>query len=841
LALAGVESPAVARPSADIVDIPAGAMDMALRSYARQARVDVLFSAEAVASLRSRGLRGGRQPEVALRRLLRGSGLGLRKIGANTFVITAPAAGGRVSPPASWPQAAADPAALDALVVQARRRDERLIDVPASIASVSSQALPRLGGDGVMALRQAALGLTVASQTTKDTPTLVIRGQRRATAGESALSVITYLNEAPLPNGGSILPLFDIDDVQVLRGPQGVLFGRNTTGGAVLIRTLEPGDSGDYVRVAAGGYGLWELEAAADLGSRDDVWTARLAAYHLRRDGLVENLGVGQDLDDRRQDALRLSAAYRPAGRFSAVLIYDTLRADETGSANILSGVYPNPPDVTGGGAGRTIDAAPYYDCGQEGCDVDIALAQQKALGVRKTRTDLPPRSSRRNSGLTARLDWEGGQIRLRSVTAYRRTFLDTALDSDGSALPLYQASTRTSVKQLTQEVRLSGQAANAEWQAGMFYLSSAPIGVQRTERWFAVTPATPVALEFAYRRSKSLAGFVDVTTALTRHLEVDLGLRYTGDDARACIARIDAPAADVTQKVCTGGAHARSSAPTWTAALTYRSGEDLTAYVVTRRAYRAGGVNAPSFAATLSRYQAYAPEKLTDIEVGVKAARSMGAWRSQLDLAIYRGWSRDIQRAFFPPADFDGDGVVTNDPSNLIVNAGSAAISGVEVSWRGRLDDRLDISLSSALTHARFTGLNIPAILASLTPTDPSRLRFSYTPRFTLGARAEWAVPAPPDRGRWRLWSDVFHSSQVSYVERARDTNGQQKRYQLVNLGLTFRPPGREDLEFGAAIENLFDKVYASGGGIVTPANTTTSLIYGDPRLWRVDAKLRF
>lgn len=817
-------------------------METALRSYARQARVDVLFSAEAVANLRSRRLRGSQLPEAALRSLLRGSGLRIRKIGANTFVITAPVgAGGRISPPSSQSDDATDPAALDALVVQARRRDERLIDVPASIASVSSQALPRLGGDGIMALRQAALGLTIASQTTKDTPTLVIRGQRRATAGESALSVITYLNEAPLPNGGSILPLFDIDDVQILRGPQGVLFGRNTTGGAVLIHTLEPGDAGDYVRVAIGGYRLRELETAADLGAPDGVWTARLAAYYLKRDGLVENLGVGKDLDDRRQGALRLSTAYRPAGRFSALLIYDTLRAAETGSANILSGVYPNPPDVTGGGAGRTIDAAPYYDCGHEGCDVDIALAQQKALGVRKTRIDLPPRSSRRNSGLTARLDWEGDQIRLRSVTAYRRTFLDTALDSDGLALPLYQASTRTSVKQLTQEVRLSGQAANAEWQAGVFYLSSAPIGVQRTERWFAVTPSTPVALEFVYRRSTSLAGFVDVTTALTRHLELDLGLRYTGDDARACIARIDAPAADVSEQVCAGGAYARSSAPTWTAALTYRSGEDLTAYVVTRRAYRAGGVNAPTFAAILAQYQAYAPEKLTDIEVGVKAARSFGAWRSQLDLAIYHGWSRDIQRAFFPPADFDGDGVVTNDASNLIVNAGSAAISGVEVSWRAQLDDRLDISVSSALTHARFTGLNIPAILASLTPTDPSRLRFSYTPRFTLGARAEWAVPTPSGWGRWRLWSDVFHSGGVSYVERAHDTNGQQKSYQLANLGLIFRPPGREDLEFGVAIENLFDKVYASGGGIVTPANTTTSLIYGDPRLWRIDAKLRF
>ncbi|NQE64358.1 TonB-dependent receptor plug domain-containing protein [Caulobacter sp. RHG1] len=204
-------------------DVPAGPLERVLQAYAEQTGVNVLFSPQAVKGLRSPGGRALAEPDQALRRLLRGSGLETRRIGASAFAIVAamPTSPTRASShvPGSSPAIASPGQALDAVVVQARRREERLIDVPASVAVVSSAELDRLGGDGVLALRRAALGLTSAGQVSVETPTLVIRGQRRATAGDSALSVITYVNEAPLPNNGSILPLFDLSEVQVLRGP----------------------------------------------------------------------------------------------------------------------------------------------------------------------------------------------------------------------------------------------------------------------------------------------------------------------------------------------------------------------------------------------------------------------------------------------------------------------------------------------------------------------------------------------------------------------------------------------------------------------------------------------
>jgi len=826
-------------------DVPAGPLEGALQAYAEQTGVDVLFAPQAVAGLRSPGGRAVSEPEEALKRLLQGSGLTVRRIGPRAFAV-APAEPARKPVATTERRRAVQPAEgvepLDAVLVQARRRDERLIDVPASVAAVSAADLERLGGDGALALRQAALGLTAAGQVSVETPTLVIRGQRRATAGDSALSVITYVNEAPLPNNGSILPSFDLSEVQVLRGPQGVLFGRNTTGGALLIHTNEPGQ-GAYLRAAAGSYRLREIEAAADL-TADAPVAIRLAAYGLKRDGLVENLGVGGDLDDRDQAAVRLSLAWKPQGPqgpLSALLVLDGFRAWETGSAAILSGTYPNPPDVTGGGNGRTPEAAPYFDCGAPGCDIDIALARQKARGPRSTEIDLAPRSDRRNDGATLRLDWREGGLNVRSVTAYRRSVLDSALDSDGSPLPLNEIVRHIDLAQFTQEVRASGTGEAGAWQAGVFYMSTAPVGVQKTLWASVVTPANPARVEFQYRRGESLAGFVDATRRLGAGFELEAGLRYTRDVSSACLVRVAAPVADISEADCGQAGRAQSSAPTWTLGLTWRGRPNLTLYAVTRRGYRAGGVNAPTFGPLLEAYQVYAPESLTDVELGLKWAGGAGDWRHRVDAALFRGWSRDIQRALFPAENFDGDGIAANDPPNLIINAGSATISGLELGWRGQRTERLTLSASASLTQARFTALTVPALLAGLTPTDPDALRFSYSPPYTARFTADWRLVDTDRLGRWTVWADVFQSGPVRYVERARDSNGMQKTFAVAGVGLSIQPPRRDDLTLSLTVRNLFDEVYAAGGGAITPAVTATSMIYGEPRTVEVAVRRRF
>lgn len=818
-------------------------MGAALHAYAEQTGVDVLFAPEAVAALRSPGARGAEGPEQALRRLVHGSGLRVRRIGPSAFVIARAMPFRRNAEPqvSAIPSRSSEPVgSLDAVIVQARRRDERLVDVPASVSVVSPADLARFGGDGVLALRQGALGLTAAGQITTDTPTLVIRGQRRATSGESALSVITYLNEAPLPNNGSVLPLFDISEAQVLRGPQGVLFGRNTTGGALLIHTSEPGEE-NYLLLATGSRQRREVELARDLKTSDGAFAARIALYGLQRDGLVENLGVGDDLDDRRQVSARLSLAYSPAGPLSALLVLDSFRAWETGTANILYGVYPNPPDVTGGGSARTEDATPYFDCGHAGCDIDLALQEQRALGPRKTRVDLAPRSNRRSDGATLRLDWRRGDLDVRSLTAFRRVALYGAQDIDGSPLPLNQTVRQIATQQFTQELRAVWMRGKTHWQAGLFYLDTRPNGLQKTQWWSAVTPTNPSQLEFQYRWGRSQAGFVDLTRALPRNWELEAGFRYTVDRSSACFARVAAPSPDLSAVDCGARSATRSSAPSWSLGLTYRGWSKTTLYAVTRRGYRAGGVNAPVFAPTLATYQAYGAERVTDVELGFKRTATHGDWSYGADTAAYVGRSEGIQRAVFPSANFDRDDQTGNDPPYMIINAGAATIAGLETEWRARRTGGASLTLTATLTRARFTSLAIPTALASLTPTNPAGLRFSYTPPYSLRAAVEWPLIRSPGLGRLDVWADLYRSGPVRYVERAHDTNGLQRAYSVASLGLIFQPPGRDDLRISATINNLFAAAYAAGGGAITPGITATSMIYGEPRLMRVAVRRAF
>ncbi|HWT53086.1 MAG TPA: TonB-dependent receptor, partial [Caulobacter sp.] len=345
----------------------------------------------------------------------------------------------------------------------------------------------------------------------------------------------------------------------------------------------------------------------------------------------------------------------------------------------------------------------------------------------------------------------------------------------------------------------------------------------------------------FQYRWGESQAGFVDLTRSLPRDWEFEAGFRYTVDRSSACFARVAAPSPDLSAVDCGRRSATRSSAPSWSLGLTYRGWSKATLYAVARRGYRAGGVNAPIFAEALAPYQAYGPERITDVELGFKWAATRGDWSHGLDTAAYLGRSDGVQRAVFPPANFDRDDRAGNDPPYLIINAGAATIRGLEMEWRARRTDGPIFTLTATLTRARFTSLAIPAALASLTPTNPTGLRFSYTPPYSLRAAVEWPLIRSPRRGRLDGWADVYRSGPVRYVERAHDTNGLQGAYSVANLGLVFRPPGRDDLKVSATINNLFDKAYAAGGGAITPGITATSMIYGEPRLVQIAIRRGF
>lgn len=172
------------------------------------------------------------------------------------------------------------------IVVTARRRSESAQTVPVSITAVGGEVIQRLGLQTTGDLQRLVPGVILNGAGSMSNSTYTIRGQGKAVTGPGLPSVITYLNEVPLPPIGSFTPTFDLDNVQVLKGPQGTLFGRNTTGGAVLVYTRAPSyDVNGYVQADIGNFNKHSFQGAVNIPIVSDVLAVRLAANIERNKG----------------------------------------------------------------------------------------------------------------------------------------------------------------------------------------------------------------------------------------------------------------------------------------------------------------------------------------------------------------------------------------------------------------------------------------------------------------------------------------------------------------------------------------------------------------------------
>jgi iron complex outermembrane receptor protein len=732
------------------------------------------------------------------------------------------------------------------IVVTARRREESAQTVPVSVTAFNAEMLREKAVVSTQDLTYTTPGLNVAPQTSRDTPSIVIRGQRRATAGASAPSVVTYFADVPLPNEGSIVPTFDIGSIQVLKGPQGTLFGRNTTGGALLLYPVAPDyDLAGYGQVTLGSYNETTFEGAVNVPIVDDHVALRVAGQIARRDGYTKNHGNGGDLDDRHNDAFRASLLLEPVDGLKNTTVFDWYRARENGTGTVLSGVYPNPA-VSGGGTARTAANRPYFDCGVAGCDIDIALAEQQAAGVRDVSTSIDPYSNRTFWGIANTSELEVGKVTFKNIFGYRRSKVAAARDMDGTYLALYDGVSNTNVKQVSNEFQILGSLLNdrLDWIVGAFYLKSDPSGVNGSVTYSAVIPGRTFTYNENYNSSTSKALFGQVGYAFggfAEGLRFNGGFRYTWDKSSGCsVATLDTAAHIGPDDCATAGGKTgseSSKAPTWTLGFDYKVNEDVFLYVTNRRGYRSAGYNQSGMSPYFDGFETFKPEKVTDYEAGIKSSWELGGVKGRFNVAAYTSKYSNIQRSIFPGADFDGDGNSANDPSSLIINAAKATIKGIEFDFSVTPTSGFTLSGFGAYTDAKYDEYDAPAAFIPLLGNNPVNNKFSYTPKWTLGGGARYATYLG-DFAEMVFNANWFHSTKVWYVERPLDTNGIQKAYDTVNLKLDFNNIENRGIDLGFFVRNLFDVTYAAAGGVVTPSVTSTTLVYNEPRV--IGAQLR-
>jgi len=723
---------------------------------------------------------------------------------------------------------AAEAGGLGDIVVTAQRREESLKDVPIAVSVLSGDALGAITSTGsdVRALAGRVPSLNIESSYGRSFPRFYIRGLGNTDFDLNASQPVSLVYddvvlENPILKG---FPIFDLDRVEVLRGPQGTLFGRNTPAGIVKFDTVKPGKTGGYARVSYGRYGTSQVEVAA--GAADDSgFSVRLSGLFQHRDDWVDNVATtkSKDLGGYDDIAARLQLQYESGpftGRVTGqVRIYD-------GSAIIFRAntQVPGSNHLVGlGGAGTAFERDKVY---------------QDGLNFQKLNTY--------NAALN--LEYDFGPVTAYSITSYWNGNFRSRGDIDGGFgavfLPVsgpglipFQAQSQDNVPsldQFTQELRIaSNNSGGLGYQFGAFYFDE---GLDITSFEFGgPTDATPSAIAIQRQDTKAYGLFGSVNYDFGNGLKLQGGARYNHDKRDFVASRpVETRPAFVVNPntpVPPQAAKVTGKLLTWDASATWEASDALTFYARVARGYRAPSVQGRlTFSRTISTADS---EKTMSYETGIKTAFLDD--RLRFNLTGYYFKTEDLQ--------LTAVGGTANVASLLNVDAKG---HGIEAELQAAPAKGLTFSVGGAWNVAKIDDPNAyVAGCGSATPCtilDPVRPgspgiysidgnQLPQSPKFTLNWTAGYEIPV--GNGAIYAFTDWYYRSKIQFflyrsVEFSDD--------KLIEGGL--RVGYKTDrFDIAGFVRNITNDASPTGG---IDFNNLTSYV-NEPRIWGVEAGVKF
>jgi iron complex outermembrane recepter protein len=886
-----------------MTDIPAQGLGPALQTLASDRNFQLVYVSEDIQALRTPGILGEFTPDEALTRLLSGTGLTYRYIDDKTVTIVpvgqlspAPTSSKlRVSPdlgdsaehevesekdrwkPLRLAQAEAvrDSATtsgirggeqkseqFEEVVVTARRSEESIQSVPVSITAFSAEDLRENSVVNPDDLQMNTPGVYLFGASGRQNTTFIIRGQSRG-LGSISPGVIPYFADVPNPYLGNFVPQFDLSSVQVLKGPQGTLFGRNTTGGAILFTPAPPTHEFEgYVQASYGDYDDRKIEAVVNLPVSDAV-SFRVGGTRHVRDGYTEDLNhPGRDLDDVDDYIVRASMLIEPFPGFANTTIVDYFKSDTNGFGANLIEVLP--------------EGSLLSQLGIRSSYLQL-LEQQQARGPRVLNVARELFEHNERLGITNRTEWEIGDLTLVNIFGYRDTELAFNTDSGtprafadgtgflpvGTPLDLIISTAQNQTEQYSEELQLRGASLDGrlEWLAGVFYLESDPSGPQSNLVGFAQVPGFDTATtsySFISEKSKALFGNVRYDfDELLPGLQLEAGIRHTWDDIRSCTAT-GGQAGDIGPSECDAAVpelvnpavtDASSKAWTWSVGANWQVTDQLFTYLVSRRGYRAGTVNSPVLVGRLTRFQGLEPETVTDVELGVRSDVDLGSVQLRFNVDGFVGWYKDVHSGVTglqtsplcvpgvdnpAPISPDGDCDATNDPTGgtLLVNAGESRVSGIDIEGLIQIGERLSINYGGSLLSAKLIEFTPPAELA---PYSPARFEPAAGPKRTAVFGARYELPMSGVGGTLIFNADYYWSDELPFAQTVLPS------YHTVNARVDWKMVGGRPVDLALYARNVFDEEYFSAGAVGVPFLGFTSAIYGPPRLIGAEVRYQF
>jgi iron complex outermembrane receptor protein len=753
------------------------------------------------------------------------------------------------------------------IVVTARRRNERLQDVPVSVTAFSAAGLARSNVQTVADLKTITPGFTFASEGGKDTMALTMRGIGNLPLGEGTPGVVMYVNNVALPVNGSNIPAYDVANVQVLKGPQGTLFGKNTLGGAVLISTQDPTyDFGGYVEGIYGRYNKREIQGAVNVPIIADKVALRVAGQIKRQDPRTKALDGGPGFDDAHQDSFRVSLLIEPTDTIRSLTIYDYTKANElAGGLNLIRQNFPFSV-FFGPGLGPVLDA-----------QVGGYLTKQRANEHGSFDGGINGGFAiRKSSSIINNTSIKFGDITLRNIAGYRKNFNNQQINTGavgpltlpvapGVNVPftLFFASAKADRKYFSDEFQVLGDLGPLNFILGAYYnkdQSNGPEGSQFTAFSVGGVPASPVT---SHVKNLNRALFAQVGYKITNQITLNAGLRYSWDKVHACggtigTAYVDSAACEAVAATGAidgvGDVDNKGKAPSWTIGVDYKRTPDWLLYVVSRRGYRGANVNTPLFESRfttggadaacifgggicpdLRPFQKTKKETVTDIEAGSKLAFRSGEMRGHVNIAAYYSKYKNALQFL------NVTGIVPQNapdtPTNTAfgANISDQSIYGVEFEGSISPFPSLTLSANAAVTKVKIDKVSLPTNL-------PAGVTFSaininkFTPTFSGTLGVSWTLPVRPLDGSVVFDADLFNTAAFG------GQNGEKlPGYTLVNTQLMWRGIGGTGLDAGVFLRNAFNELYYASASVLLKSFPVSSAYRGEPRTWGLKARYTF
>lgn len=726
------------------------------------------------------------------------------------------------SPAFSQTAAATEPDGVDDIVVTARRFEETLQEVPLSIAASSGEQLERRSIETLEDLGQSTPNFQFSEQPNGGRlgGVAFIRGigQRDAnSAYDPAVGI--YVDGVYMGRSyGSNLDLLDIDRVEVLRGPQGTLFGKNTSGGAINIVTHRPdptaGAVGGWVQLTLGSRDRVDVGGGLNIPLAPDVAALRVSGSINRQDGYGRRLD-GQEMADTNRESIRARLLVQPTPNFSILLSGDYLHFDERNASYKLIDTNPAIGPLTA--LNNLIN--PDYD--------DRWVSQRdyffNATGPNSARGWM--------GGASARLSLELGAVTLSSITAYREMDVHNDADTDGAPITIVDKIETLRQSQFSQELQAAGAfpGDRFNWIIGAYYFDE-DIDNPTT---FPLLPAlfgNSQSFTRTYAvENRSLAVFGQGVLRLNDRLGVTAGLRVTRDEKDVTVTRLPFPTGPQTFAISD---RFNSTSVSPRLSLDYRWSPNVMTYVSVAQGAKNGGFNGQT--SRVTDFDSFDDESVWTYEAGLRSEFWNG--RGRFNLTGFYSRFSNLQIQINGAATINGVPV----PFNVITNIPRATIHGGEAEFTIAPAGGLTFTAGLGLTSGEYTSL----------PTDPefvaSRVistdtEFSHMPKATLTLGADYRTSLSPDLDL-SLHADLSHRSRIFY-NTENTINALQPAYSLINARITLE--ARNGFSLSLYATNLGDEAYIIGAfddvAKPNPGLGYAFVTQGPPREFGATARFRF